>query len=324
MTAEGVATILFTDIVGSTDVAKRQGDERAQVLRRIHDEVVLEQVNEHGGRHVKSLGDGAMLAFSSPRKALACAAAIQRALGKRTSGRRAEPFAVRIGINAGEVIDEDGDVFGETVNAAARIAAKAGGGQILVSEVVKQLAGTVPDLSLRDRGRFRLKGFPDRCRLFEVAWRQVAAPEPALLAEGVAMVGRDRERDQLVGALERAVAGNGGLWMIGGEPGVGKTRLGQEMVAEATKRGMLAFVGRCYESAGAPPYAPFVEVIDAAVAEAETAETFRALLGEDAPEVARIVPRLRRLYPDIPQPVQMPPEQERLYIFNSVREFLAQ
>ena len=109
--------------------------------------------------------------------------------------------------------------------------------------------------------------------------------------------------------------------MIGGEPGVGKTRLAEELMAEARQRNMTALIGRCYEMEGAPPYIPFVEMLEAA-ARTATPEGFRAALGDSAGEVARIMPELRRLFPDIPPPLELPPEQERHYLFNSVREFL--
>jgi class 3 adenylate cyclase len=98
-----------------------------------------------------------------------------------------------VGLNSGEVTSRDDDVFGAAVNAAARITAKAGPGETLVAEVVKQLAGTIPDLTFRDRGRFRLKGFPDRWRLFEVVWQQeqaVASPVAPIM-DRAALVGRD-------------------------------------------------------------------------------------------------------------------------------------
>src|SRR5688572_16333598 len=165
---EGAVTVLFTDVEGSTDLRTRLGDEAADELLRLHEEIVRDRVVHHGGHEIKALGDGFMVAFASPRKAISCAVEIQRALGDRNRADPGRELRVRIGINAGEVSEKAGDLFGAAVNAAARIAGKARGGQILIANVVKDLAGMRPDISYLDRGLFWLKGFPERWRLFEV------------------------------------------------------------------------------------------------------------------------------------------------------------
>ncbi|MDQ4125314.1 MAG: AAA family ATPase, partial [Actinomycetota bacterium] len=134
-------------------------------------------------------------------------------------------------------------------------------------------------------------------------------------------VGRTRERAELRAWLDRLDSGRGGLVVIGGEPGVGKTRLAEEVVADAASRGYLTYVGRCFEMDSPPPYGPFVEVLEAALKEVDAA-TFRAALGTSAGEVAKILPQLRHLYDDIPPPLELPPEQERRYLFNSLRDFI--
>jgi class 3 adenylate cyclase len=249
---EGTVTVLFTDVEGSTDLTTRRGDEAAQEILRAQRELVRQQVERHAGHEVKSLGDGFMVAFASARRAVACAVGIQRALEKHN--RRQPPdeqVRVRIGLNTGEVIQEEADLFGEAVNAAARIASKAKGGQILVSEAVRAVLGRAKDVELVDRGRFRLKGFPERWRLFEVVWQEEAAA-PALL-ERTPFVGREVEQAELRLYLDRAARGRSALVMIGGEPGVGKTRLADELAAQARQRGLLALTGHCYEMEGAPP-----------------------------------------------------------------------
>jgi class 3 adenylate cyclase/tetratricopeptide (TPR) repeat protein len=318
---EGTVTVLFTDVEGSTGLATRQGDEAAREILRGQRELVREQVEMHSGHEVKSLGDGFMVAFASARKAAACAVGIQRALEKHN--RRQPPdqrVRVRIGLNTGEVIQEEADLFGEAVDAAARIAAKAKGGQILVSETVRGVMGRARDVELVDRGRFRLKGFPERWRLFEVVWQEERPAARALL-ERTPFVGREVERAELRRCLDRAARGQGTLIMIGGEPGVGKSRLAEELVAEARQRGLLALTGHCYEMEGAPPYIPFVEMLEAA-ARIVPQEAFRQALGDSAPEVAKLMPELRRLFPDIPAPLEVPPEQERHYLFNCMHEFV--
>jgi tetratricopeptide (TPR) repeat protein len=134
-------------------------------------------------------------------------------------------------------------------------------------------------------------------------------------------VGREGERADLRRLLDQTVRGRGALVMIGGEPGVGKTRLAEELLLEARQRGVLAWTGHCYEMEGAPPYIPFVEILETA-ARVIPAAALRDALGDAAPEVARLMPELRRLFPDIPPPLELPPEQERHYLFNCVLEFL--
>lgn len=214
---EGTVTVLFTDVEGSTDLATRRGDEAAQEILRAQRELVRQQVERHSGHEVKSLGDGFMVAFASARRAVACAVGIQRALEEHNRRQTPEQqVRVRIGLNTGEVIQEEADLFGEAVNAAARIAAKAKGGQILVSETVRGVMGRVKGVELVDRGRFRLKGFPERWRLFEVIWQEATAATlaPRPLLERTPFVGRFEESAQIGGELEPLAARLGNLGAI--------------------------------------------------------------------------------------------------------------
>ena len=174
--AEGAAfrTILFTDVEGSTALTERLGDKQARDLLREHERMVREALSAHGGSEVKTMGDGFMASFSSATKALECAMALQNAFAEHNESA-GEPVKVRIGLNAGEPIAEDdpgghGDLFGTAVNMAARIAAKAEGGEILASNVVRELVAG-KNFLFNDRGETELRGFEDPVRLFEVRWR---------------------------------------------------------------------------------------------------------------------------------------------------------
>jgi len=182
----GTVTILFTDIEGSTALAQRLGDKAYHALLAEHNRILREQVARHGGHEVKHTGDGFMVAFASATRALGCAVDIQRAFAARNarvgvglappegaaSGAPtdAAPIRVRIGLNTGESIEEAGDYFGTAVTLAARIAARAQGGQILVSEVVRTVGGSLAGVEFRDAGRKQLKGIPGRQRVYEVVW----------------------------------------------------------------------------------------------------------------------------------------------------------
>ena len=134
-------------------------------------------------------------------------------------------------------------------------------------------------------------------------------------------VGREAERSDLSQRLRQAAAGSGGLVLLGGEPGVGKTRLCEEILAEAAEQGMLVLVGHSYEGEGAQPFVTFVESLELA-AQSVPRPNYRAALGDAAPEIARLMPDLRRMFPDMPEAVQIPPEQQRRYLFNSFQEFI--
>lgn len=313
-----LGTVLFTDVEGSTDLRTRRGDDAAhRRLQALH-EVVSKEIEHHGGRVIKTLGDGVLALFRSPRSAVASAVAIQREVTGINRSFPDEPLRVRIGINTGEVLEEDGDVFGESVNAAARISALAEGGQTLVSAILKDLVGTVPDLIFEDKGSHQLKGFAGQWRLFQVDSEE--SPQLMLL-DKTPFVGRQTELAQLDRYLEQAIRGRGGVVLIGGEPGVGKTRLAEEVALRAQQKGMLNFAGHCFEMEAAIPYAPFVEILEA-TAETIPADTFREVMGDSAPELARFAPQIRKMFPDIPPSADLPGEEDRRYTFNSISRYM--
>ena len=169
--SQGTQTILFTDLEGSTDLRVRIGDTAANQVFNEHNELVRSQIETAGGTDVKGLGDGFMALFTSANRAIEAAVSIQRAIEERNIANPEQSISVRIGINSGDVTYADGDAHGTAVHAASRIAAKAQGDQILISQIVSDLAGSLPETRVVDRGLFWLKGFPDRWRLYEVLWR---------------------------------------------------------------------------------------------------------------------------------------------------------
>jgi len=160
-------TILFTDITGSTSLTQRLGDAKAQELVRAHNAIVRAALKAHDGTEIKHTGDGIMASFASSTGALDCAVEIQRSVALHSS----EDLAVHLGINAGEPIAEDKDLFGTAVQLARRICDQAEGGEILASDVVRQLVAGKGFL-FADRGDVALRGFEDPVRLYEVRWRE--------------------------------------------------------------------------------------------------------------------------------------------------------
>jgi len=172
LAAGALRTILFTDVEGSTALTQRLGDAKAREVLRTHEQIVREALKAHGGSDVKTLGDGFMASFPSAMRALEGAIAMQRAFAEHNESAE-EPLRVRIGLNAGEPIREEQDLFGTVVIMAARITAKAEGGEILASDVVRQLVAGKGFL-FSDRGEVEMRGFEDPVRLYEVRWREPA------------------------------------------------------------------------------------------------------------------------------------------------------
>ncbi len=162
-----VRTVLWTDLVAHTEMMMRLGDERGRDVLREHERITRAVLKAHGGTEVKTMGDGFMASFASVTKAVECAVALQKAFAEREG----EPFAVRVGLTAGEPIEEEADLFGATVILASRIAAKAEGGEILVADTVRGLCSGKGFL-FADRGEFMAKGFEEPVRVYEVRWRE--------------------------------------------------------------------------------------------------------------------------------------------------------
>jgi hypothetical protein len=136
-------------------------------------------------------------------------------------------------------------------------------------------------------------------------------------------VNRQHETTLLRGLVDRARNGQGAVVLLGGGMGVGKTRLATEVAAYAKDQGFLALIGHCYEREEPCPYLPFAEILETALAQSPSPEESRQCLGDNAAELALIAPRLRRLFPDIPMPPDLPPQQLRRYLFQSLTEYLA-
>jgi class 3 adenylate cyclase/tetratricopeptide (TPR) repeat protein len=317
---EGTVTVLSTDLVGSTALNQRLGDEAATAIERELSGLAHAQVEKQRGVLIKDTGDGLMVAFQSARRAVACAQEIQRAIGRRNREQADTAVQLRVGLHTGEVINDDGGLHGETLILAKRIETVATPGTIFVSGTVYGVLGTARG-ELVDRGEFDLKGIDAPWHLYEVPWIDDAETGVLSGRERTPYVGRVRERAQLLDAVERARGGAGSLVLVGGEAGVGKSRLVQETAEEARRLGMTVLTGHCVDQQGAPPYLPTIEHLEE-VARNLTPERLREVLGENAPEIAKLMPELRARYPDIPEPISLPPEQERRYLLHGISEFV--
>ena len=167
----GIRTVLFTDIVNSTTLTQSLGDEAALAILGVHDTIVRDALSALGGREVKHTGDGIMASFVSAAGAVRCAIQIQRELEKHAQANPERPLKVRVGAAAGEPVEQNNDLFGSTVQLAARLCAHAQPEQILVSNAIPDLC-IGKGLSFEEVGEVALKGFGAPVRAHAAAWKQ--------------------------------------------------------------------------------------------------------------------------------------------------------
>ena len=315
------ATVLFTDLVGSTELRSRLGENAAEDLRHTHDALLAGAVEAGRGNVVKNLGDGIMATFAGASDAVGAAAGIQQAI-ERHNRSSAAVLEVRIGISAGDVVFEGGDCFGTPVIEAARLCGAAAGGQILASEMVRWLArsggGTFTPI-----GSLDLKGLPEPVPAVEVNWEpppESSVPLPGFLTDiGRIFVGRDDELQRLGQLWKEATAGELRVALLAGEPGVGKTRLAAELAGRVHDEGATVLAGRCDEDLGVP-YQPFVEALRHFV---DHAPVLTGHMGRYGGELARLVPELSERVPGLPAPLRTDPATERYRLFDAVAAWLA-
>jgi predicted ATPase/class 3 adenylate cyclase len=167
---DGTVTLMFSDMEGFTAMTERLGDLKARDVIRDHNRIVREQLAAHGGFEVELQGDGFLLAFPSARRGLLCAIAIQREMAAYSAAHPEQPIRVRIGLHTGEALREADKFFGKTVILAARIAAQAHGGEILVSSLVQELTESAGDIQFNGARDVALKGLTGTYSLHVVSW----------------------------------------------------------------------------------------------------------------------------------------------------------
>ena len=208
---DGMWAVLFTDVVGSTEKRARLGDGAADELRREHDAIVARALANNRGELVEGTGDGAMCVFSSASDAIACGIAIQQAIERRNDGAE-ERVELRVGMSAGELVLEGSGLMGMAAHEAARICSLCQGGEVLMSDLVRLMAGTRTSARLVDRGPFELKGLPAAVQVWEATWEPAAAPELPVPARffvpgAWSFSGRSAELEGVLGLWTSVAAG---------------------------------------------------------------------------------------------------------------------
>jgi len=324
--AAPIVTLMFTDLVGSTARLSELGDDEAERLRRIHFGLLRDVATAHSGQEVKNLGDGLMVAFPSAVNAVSCAIAIQQAVHRHNARHADDRLHVRVGLNVGEPIRDEGDYFGTPVVVAKRLCDAAGAGQILASELVRGLVGSRGGFRFRPRGPVALKGVPEPLPTCEIVWERaiehrVSLPPPLMLGEPARLVGRGAELEVLNRLWRDARVGRRAVAVIVGEPGIGKTRLAAEFCRSTHAEGAVVLLGRCYEES-IVPYQSFVEALRHHASETPLDE-LRLQVGRHRPALARLVPELGDPVPQsITSVTGGSPEGEQFQLFDSVASLL--
>jgi class 3 adenylate cyclase len=308
-------TLLFTDLANSTDLLQRAGDEQAQRIFQAHHRLLKRFVAAHGGQGARWLGDGWITVFASPADAVRCAVAMQLAARRRAASAR---LAIRVGLHVGEALREETDYFGTPVVIARRLCGSAHAGQVVCSALVCALLADQHAFTFGDCGVLALPDLAAPVPVCEVVYQQ---DQLLALLTQTPFVGRTAELARLTARLQEVRAGSGGLVMLAGEPGSGKTRTLEEFAEIARTEGALVLGGRCYEGEAARPYGPFVEAL-AEHARSAAPESLRGDLGLGAAPLARLVPALRECLPDIPEPVALQPDEERVRLLDAVAQML--
>src|SRR5688572_15600987 len=296
-----MVAVLFTDLVGSTDLMSRLGETAFDEVRRAHLAVLAEAIEGVGGEEIKNTGDGVMAVFGSVVDAIHGAVAMQQAT-ERQARQTGVPLEIRIGLSVGEVTFDGDDVFGLPVVEAARLVAAAEPAQILTTAIVSALAAGRAEAQFSDLAPLALKGLPQPVPACEVLWERVGAPAipmPVFLTDvGRIFVGRDAEIERLRGLWKDTLAGPRRIGLIGGEPGIGKTRLAAELAGQLHHEGALVLAGRCDEDLGVP-YQPFVEAFRHYLGHASELR-----LGRHGGELARLVPEVAAVVSGLPEPLR--------------------
>ncbi len=334
-TPSELRTFLTVDVRGYTRFTQEFGDEAAARLATKFAAVARDVVSRFGGEVIELRGDEALAVFLSARQALRCSVALQKRFAEETAQEPELPLRVGMGLDAGEVVPVESGYRGGALNLAARLSSLAGPGEVLASDAALHLARRVAGLQYVERGLAELKGFAEPVPVLRVVeesedgdagaptngngngnGRREQTGQEALpiggflgsLPEGL-LVARDEEFDTILGAIQAVESGAGRLVMVSGEPGVGKTRLAQEVTLKLRNHSFLMATGRCYEPEASVPFYPFREALDT---------LFNVAPPELVAELPRRWPDAQRLLPSQSSAYSAsldegPEEQQRLF-----------
>jgi class 3 adenylate cyclase/tetratricopeptide (TPR) repeat protein len=332
----GTVTFLFTDIEGSTRLIQ-QHPEAAKLAFARHHALLQGAIEAHRGHVFHVVGDAFCAVFDDAADALAAALDAQRALYRECWGEIGA-VRVRIGLHTGTAETHDGEyVSSLTLVRVQRVTAAGHGGQTLLSAgAADRLGAQLPGgTTLRDLGAHKLRGLGEAERIFQLVAADLPSDFPPLRVEDAEaasvaplqqlargrLVGRGAELLQLKGHWDQTQQARGHLVLLSGEPGVGKTRLAQDLIAHAQKSGAIVLRGGCYEYEATTPYLPFVEALRE-WAHWQSPDQLRAALGATAAEIAKFAPEIEAKLGALAPNAPLSPNDERLRLFDNTARFL--
>ena len=310
-----LAAIMFTDMVGFTGLA--QVDE-ANALRLLeeHRQILRPEFHQHRGTEVKSVGDGFLVEFESALDATNCAIAIQQRLLERNQRPGVTPIRVRIGVHLGDVVHENGDVLGDSVNIASRLEPLADASGICISgPVFEQVANKIAyPCTLLEHRLLKNVDSPLSLYAIELPWTSLPA------ARITPWVNRTDELGQLEPVVAESLRGHGPVVGLAGEPGVGKTRLAEELVRRAKRTGASVLRARAFPQGLGAPYSLWTEAVREFLRDAPQPLLYKVCTGCTS-EVVTLAPELaERLGPPVARS-ETTPEASQLRFFDGVAEF---
>jgi class 3 adenylate cyclase/ATP/maltotriose-dependent transcriptional regulator MalT len=322
--ATSTATILFCDVTASTELRARIGEAAADKLFVDLERRLRAAVERRGGRVLKTAGDGVMAAFESASEAVQTGVDMQRAAERRDDGVR-----LRVGIASGDVSWEGNDCFGLPVITASRLEGRAEPGHILVSQIVRLLAGERCEATFEAVGPLELKGLPEPVEAYAVRWESSDAddevavvPLPSMLNTPAhfPFVSRQDEWTTLESAWAAVKDGGRRVVLIGGEAGGGKTRLAAEFARACHEDGGAVLFGGC-DAELVVPYQPWVQALDHLL-RALDPDDLDAEVVTDLGALAPLLPALERRA--VPTPFTVDADSERYRLFAAVDALLAE
>jgi class 3 adenylate cyclase len=327
LTSVETVTVLITDLVGSTSLASRLGPTAADELRHEHFSMLREAIEGCSGAEVKNTGDGVVAVFQGAADAVSCAVSIQQRMERRNRTAD-EELAIRVGVALGDATHEEDDYFGMPVIEAARLCARAAGGQILTTQLVRMIGARDPH-PFNAVGALELQGIPEPVAAYEIGWEPTGGPSevvpvPSRLrgVPSVGYVGRLSEQERVTAAWDAALDGQRQVLLVSGEPGIGKTRFAAHTALTLHADGALVLSGHCTEEFSAP-YGAWIEALSHFVEHAPD-ELLDEHVERHGGELARLVPALEGRVSQVPQPTQTDPETERYLLFSAVLGLLQQ
>ncbi|MFC4009480.1 ATP-binding protein [Nonomuraea purpurea] len=318
------ATILFTDVVSSTALRIRLGEERANVVFRRLYQLLSSVVTANGSTFTKSLGDGLMAVFDSATAGLDAIIAVEQAVADENE-RAMEKISIRAALAAGDVAWGRDDVSGLPTVEAARLVAVAEGGQVLCTDLVRRLAQGRSRHEFKDLGRLPGKGLREPLHTYELHWQAADHHQsgglPTWLDNGhvLPFVGRDQELRALEEKLAAAEFGSG-LVILQGEPGVGKTRLASVVAGRALKRQFTVLAGRCTDPAR-QAYEPIAGAVER-LARTSPALLLRAGIDQQCGQLVRLAPSLAAPPLSLQVPPATEPVSERYHLMAAARTLI--